>query len=140
MEDMYTFSGLLFTAIAIFWAVYTYKRQMNAQLFLEYTSRYDQIMQSYKSRIIDLDIDSDSLPEVTGEVDQCLLRYLNLCSEEYYLWKRGYLNDDIWLIWEGEIKRSLNSELYKRAWVVLQNEFQAFPEFSRYVKEVQSES
>ncbi len=113
---------------------------MNAQLFLEYTSRYDQIMQSYQGRITDLNLDSEPLPEENQELKQCILRYLNLCSEEFYLWKRGYLNKDIWLIWQGEINRALRSKLYKRAWVGLQTEFEAFPEFSSYVREVQSGS
>jgi len=76
---------------------------MNAQLFLAYTGRYDKIMQSYPKNIRNarLDIDAD-LPDKCEELTQCVLRYLNLCSEEYYLKERGYLNNDIWKIWQSE--------------------------------------
>jgi len=45
VESVFTFFGLVLTAISIIWVVHIYRRQMNAQLFLEYTNRYDQIMQ-----------------------------------------------------------------------------------------------
>jgi hypothetical protein len=66
-----------------------------------------------------------------------VLRYLNLSSEEYYLFKRGYLRADVWRIWEGEMVRTLRSPLLRREWTKLASEFVSYPEFSTYVEQVQ---
>lgn len=112
---------------------------MNAQLFLEYTRRYEQIFEGFPDPARSMRLDqSGEPPEESSDLTEAVLRYLNLCSEEYYLRKRGYLDKDIWLIWEGELKRTLKSPLLRREWPKLRSEFSAYSEFSEFVRGVQS--
>ncbi len=136
-----TLFGVLLTAAGVFQAIRVYRRQMNAQLFLAYTQRYDEIMGAFPAdaRGLRLDLTGDPPPE-SPELRLAVLRYLNLCSEEFYLYRRGYLARDIWKIWEKELERTLSSPLLLREWPAVRNEFEANAEFARYVGRVQENS
>ena len=138
--DLLTTLGLFLTAASILFGVYVFRRQMNAQPFLEYTKRYEEVMRSYPGdlRSARLHTDGEPPPEST-ELTAVVLKYLNLCSEEFYLWKRGYLSTDIWRIWEGEMLRTMASPLYRREWPKLRAEFAAYDEFASYVESAQVE-
>jgi hypothetical protein len=69
-----------------------------------------------------------------------VLRYLNLCSEEFYLCRCGYLAREVWDIWEAELDRTLWSPIVRREWPELKREFAAYPEFAAYVDERQGEA
>ena len=76
----------------------------------------------------------EAMPPESEELTLCLLRYLNLSSEEFYLWDKKYIDQAVWEIWEDEIQRMLKSQLMKREWPKLEPEFGAYPKFSEYVK------
>lgn len=123
---------------AFFFGVHTYRRQMNAQVFLEYTGRYEEIMKSFPKNAWSARFNSDeALPESTEELTMCALRYLNLCSEEFYLCENKYLSKEVWEIWEKELVRTLRTPLYRQEWIKLAEEFDAYPEFQSFVKKSQ---
>jgi hypothetical protein len=76
-------------------------------------------------------------PEKSDELSLAVLRYLNLCSEEFYLCKQKYLSNHVWGIWEAELKRTLSSPLFVREWEGLREEFRSYPEFLAYVEQAQ---
>ena len=130
--------GTLISAVAgiltLFIGIRIYKRQTNTQIFLEYTKRYNEIMESFppEARPARLSLE-DKMPDQSEGLSISILRYLNLCSEEYYLCERGYLSKELWGIWEDELKRTLNSPLFVREWEGLRNEFLSYPEFLEFV-------
>lgn len=130
-----TLLSMVFGVVAFFWGIRSYNRQMNAQVFIEYTKRFDEIMQSF-AWAARLNSDQAAL-EPNNEVSVSVLRYLNLCSEEYYLRKSGYLSKEVWGIWEAELKRTLRTPLFRQEWLKLSNEFQAYPDFRSYVETTQ---
>lgn len=135
MRDILTLIGPIGTCVAVGVAIWVYRRQMNAQMYLEYTKRCDQILQCFP-REVRLDL-ARAAP---GSVNQLLLlRYLNLCSEEFCMWKNWYLSRRIWRIWEEEIKRFLRSPLVRAEWKALRQEFDSFATFQQYVETVQNE-
>lgn len=115
-----------------------HKRQSNAQIFLEYTGRYERIMSDYPDGAFEARLDAgEALPDPSEALSMVVLRYLNLCSEEFYLWRRGFLSADIWGIWEAELRRMIRSPLVRREWIQLRSEFESYPEFVRYVDDAQ---
>jgi hypothetical protein len=86
--------------VAFVWVILqTYKGQMNAQMFVECNNRYDQIIASLPPAALGARFDLDTaLPDASTELTLCVLRYLNLSSEEFYLYRRGYLRRDVWVI------------------------------------------
>lgn len=134
-----TLLGVLCTAAGVFLGVRVYRRQMNAQLFLAYTRRYDEIMGTFPADARGLRLDlAGEPPPPSPELRLAVLRYLNLCAEEFYLQRRGYLALEIWRIWQGELERTLASPLLRREWPELQPEFAATPEFAAFVERVQA--
>lgn len=136
-----------FTAIGVFiaWKAIQQnatinRKQMNMQIFLTYTDRFDKIMQCFPDNAFQsrygLD---DTLPPESKALTLAVIKYLNMVSEEYYLHKRDYLDTAIWHIWESEIKRTLCSPLIRREWPKVVCEFVAFDTFARYVQSVQKE-
>ena len=136
-------NGTLISAILMFFGliigVLIYRRQMNAQLFLEYTKRYEEIMNTFPADARDarLNIDCET-PKESKELTLVILRYLNLSSEEFYLCKNRYLSNKIWRIWEDELLRTLKSPLLLREWAKLKHEFESYPAFSAYVNNAQA--
>lgn len=136
-----TLISIVFGVATFFWGVKSYNRQMNAQVFLEYTKRFDEIMQSFPPNAWAARLNSDeALSESSNAISMSVLRYLNLCSEEYYLCKNNYLSRKVWGIWEAELKRTLRTPLFMREWKKLSDEFQAYPDFRNYVETAQRQA
>ena len=132
--------SVLVAIVEVVRGIRMYKRQTNVQIFLEYTRRYEQVMQSFppSSRVARLDLEG-SPPEPSAELSLAVLRYLNLCGEEFYLRDRGYLAEDVWQIWEAELKRTLGSPLLRREWQELKREFESYPKFRGFVEQSQQQ-
>jgi hypothetical protein len=129
-----TFIAALTALLGIWIALHTYRRQMNAQLFLAYTQRYETIMCSLPAAAFRVRFDTDAvLPPRSPDLTLTVLRYLNLCSEEFYLCRVGHLDRKLWRIWEHELQRMLRSQLIRREWPELRREFASYPDFLNYV-------
>jgi hypothetical protein len=128
---------LLVLVFGAWQGILVYRRQMNAQLLLAFTKRFDDLMTDF-SNGADYPVDLfDSPPEPTHRLRAMVVRYLNLCSEEFYLHRRGYLSRDIWSIWEADMKETLKSELIRREWPEVRAVYRSFTEFQRFVDEQQ---
>ncbi|HLV79586.1 MAG TPA: hypothetical protein VKT32_04865 [Chthonomonadaceae bacterium] len=136
-----TVASVLATAVTIWITGKLSRRQMNAQLFVTYTQRYESIMSGYPEDALPARFNSDtSLPPESEVLTLYVLRYLNLASEEYYLWKRKYIDHAVWMIWEHEIRRTLASPLMLREWSKIEHEFTSYPEFIKFVEDAQAQA
>jgi hypothetical protein len=114
------------------------KRQANAQVFLAYTGRYDDIMRSFPANALEARIGSTAEPPAaTPEVRVAALRYLNLCSEEFHLFRCRCLEPAVWKMWKSELLRTLRTPLFRREWEALRGEFEAYAEFREFVDAAQ---
>jgi hypothetical protein len=134
--------GSSLAAILSLWiALLVYRRQMNAQLFVSFTQRYEEIMSGFPPEARKCRLgESAVLPPRSDALSLAVLRYLNLCSEEYYLYRTGHLTRALWGIWEDELKRTVASDLVQREWQDLRCEFATFPDFRDFVERAQSEA
>lgn len=131
--------SLIFTAIGLWQNSRYTRRNWNFNAFTHYTKRYDDIMGSFPDAAYMLRFDLDQPIQSNEDIRLSILKYLNMTSEEYYLWRDKYLDDKVWQIWLPEIKRTLRTPLFQREWQNLKEEFQTYPEFSAFVEQVQSE-
>ena len=124
--------------ISFFFGVANYNKQMNAQVFFQYAMRYDEIMNSFprSARIVRIK-SSEALPKSSAELTICVLRYFNLCSEEYYLYESKYLSKKAWGVWKDEMIRTWRTPLFQREWKKIVHEFDTYPEFQSLVKDSQ---
>lgn len=134
-----TLITLLLTAAALFFAFWSFRKQTNCQVYLAYTERYEAIMGSFPDGALESRLRlGETLPARSEDLSICLLRYLNLCSEEFFLYRSGFLSERIWTIWQPEIERMLRSPLFKREWQIIRAEFKSYPVFFAFVEKVQA--
>lgn len=130
-----------FTIWNLRFATRSFRKQMNAQVYLAYTERYERLMSDcpldFRTTLLDLHL-SEVDPCARDKIKLCLLRYLNLCSEEYHLMKTGYLAQEVWGLWQRELEWTLKKRLYSSGWPELRSEFASYPEFLEYVDSIQS--
>ena len=123
----------------VIYQINNYRKQMNAQILLKYTERYERILDQFPPDALEARFDARDLPPPSPQLRLCVLKYLNLCSEEYYLKSHGYLSESIWRIWEADLKRIIASPLLRREWSALRTEFLAHRKFLEYVEDVQAQ-
>lgn len=134
-----TIITLLLTAATLLLGFWSFCKQLNCQVFLAYNERYEKIIESFPSGTLESRLRlGETLPERSEELSACLLRYLNLCSEEFFLYQKGFLSKKVWNVWEPEIERMLRSPVMRREWQRIRVEFKSYPEFFNFVERVQS--
>jgi hypothetical protein len=138
LAQVATLVSVVIGIVGVWIGVRIYRRQMNAQIFMAYAERYERIMESFPDFHLRFDIDNP--PPDSGQLRVCVLKYLNLSSEEFYMWKSKYLADEVWKIWEHELKRMLKSKLIKNEWKNLRKEFESYPAFLKFVEDAQKET
>lgn len=137
LEFWFTPVSILIAAFSLFFGVYIYRKQTNIQIFLEYTQRYESIMDSFPADARFYRMNTDKkLPEEGLELTSSVLKYLNLCSEEYYLRETRQLSKKIWNIWKEELERTLRSNLVRREWPKIKSEFESYSKFQKYVERI----
>src|SRR5687768_4325484 len=100
--------SVIIATVTFIWGVRSYRDQMNAQLFLEFTKRFEEVMQSFPKNLWSTRLAIEGKPPAKSKaLSLSVLRYLNLSSEEYYLRQKGWLYKETWEIWERELKRTL---------------------------------
>ena len=136
-------TGVVLLGVTIWnlrFATRSFKKQMNAQVYLAYTERYEKLMadcpSDFRTTMLDLNL-SEVHDKDRDRIKVCLLRYLNLCSEEFHLMQTGYLASEVWGIWRQELEWTLRKRLYLSGWPELAREFESYPEFLKFVDEVQ---
>jgi hypothetical protein len=126
--------------VAVVVAVGAYRKQHTAQAFIHYTDRYREIMAQFPAWARGpRQFSEDALQESTESLRSACLNYLNLCSEEFFLNREKFLAGKVWNIWKDEIRRTLQSALFRREWPLLKSEFASFPAFTEFVTSVQRE-
>ena len=131
---LFTLSASLFGLIIAIWI---HRKQLNAQAFIAYTEKYDSLVEKmpdywhhrYEKQYVFPDSDEVSRQKFRA--------YFHLCSQEFYLYIKGLVARDVWLIWVREIEKNLYTKLLVREWSKLDDEFKSYTEFYSYVKEVQ---
>lgn len=66
------------------------------ELFLQFNEKYDKLNQDLLTMLAELESQGDSaLQSHKGTLED----YFNLCGEEYYYFRRGYVDTEVWRNW-----------------------------------------
>jgi len=134
-----TFISIFIAAVSLWQNSKHNRRQWNFNAFTHYTKRYEDIMGEFPSQGYMLRFDLNHQIPSNNEVRLAVLKYLNMTSEEYYLWCNKYLDNEVWQIWLPEIERTLQTPLFQREWPNLRDEFKTYRKFADFVDQSQSE-
>jgi hypothetical protein len=118
------------------------RKQLWLTTFAEYTGRYVAIMDQIPMRAR-REPSRFSLEEVSGherdDLLQLAIRYLNLCSEEYYLFRKKIVDRETWDVWRAEMVTALRRRWLVEAWSEVKAEYDSFVEFFALVEGIIAE-
>lgn len=81
------------------------------ELFTEFNKRYDDLNDDL-TKIID----GPDKEEFNQHKKMKVIDYFNLCAEEYFFYKRGYIPSEVWINWRNGIKEKFSSQHIKEVW------------------------
>jgi hypothetical protein len=123
---------------AVFFAVTGVGDQLRLQTFSEYTRRYGDIFGSLSSAARDphADFSLEELEPTERDRHLNIARsYFNLCSEEFYLHRRGRIDRDTWGIWCRGMRDTMRSSWLRTTWDKIQDEYTYVDEFVDFFDE-----
>jgi hypothetical protein len=129
---------VVLTGVGVVLALRGVRHQLWLQMFSEYTRRYAQIVEGLpsESRRPGGNFDLEGLDEAArGGVENAVRAYLNLCSEEYYLHKRGHVDDETWRIWRLGMEATFGLPWIQATWAAVEHEYGFYEEFQHFVAE-----
>lgn len=110
-------SSTLITAGAVALTVRNFKKQLQLQFFADYTKRYQEIILNFPDWINDENIQISELPpEIEDQILRYMRAYFDLCSEEYFLWKNHYIEDETWYEWQSGMSYAFSKPAFMQAW------------------------
>ncbi|MDM8350885.1 hypothetical protein P8H27_18580 [Pseudomonas sp. sp1636] len=125
----------IITALALFFTVRSFKKQLQLQFFADYTKRYQEIMLNFPEQINEEKFSIESLtPEVKDKTLRYMRAYFDLCSEEYFLWKNKNLDNTTWKEWESGMRFAFSKPAFKQAWNILRLDTIYYGDFTSLVK------
>ncbi len=123
--------------LTLLFAITTRRRQFNAQILLECSKRYDDIVANCPENVWWNRLDSTDLRPPSDAATLTVLRYLNLWCLEYYLWNKDFFSEEMWNVWGRMFAATLKSPLLLREWPKLRKDFEGYYEFTQLVDALQ---
>jgi hypothetical protein len=105
-----TIVGVIVALISLIHQIKAEKKVEELTAFAEYTKRYQEIMLNLPEDL------NDSDATLTTTQKRYLWAYLDLCSEEYFLYQKGYINKTVWNEWKAGIKEALKQTAIVDYW------------------------
>ena len=107
----------LVAVITIVYTQYKDRRQNKILMFSEYTRRYQEILINMPESIF------NGTEHINAKTQMYMRLYFDLCSEEYHLWRKGMIPNQIWEMWKEGMQITTNRPIYKKAWKDLSVEY-----------------
>jgi hypothetical protein len=125
---------LLIGTLGIGVALRNQRRQLNAQMFIEFSRRFEDLLRLFPTEAWLANRNpGQPLPPPSQELTDCTLYCIQFIADVYYLHKGGYVSRHLWLLWEREIKRTLRGPLFVREWEKVAPEFSHDSDFIQYI-------
>ncbi len=125
---------LLVGSVGIGVALINQRRQLNAQMFIEFSRRFQELLRLFPTEAWLANRNhTQPLPPPSQELTDCTLYTIQLVADVYQLHKGGYVSKNLWMLWEREIKPTLTGPVFQREWEGVAAEFAHNREFEQYI-------
>ena len=129
-----TIVTVIVTALALWITVRHFKKQLQLSFFADYTKRYQEITLNFPESINEPDFDFDKLEQELREKTLRYMRaYFDLCSEEYFLWKKKNIDKDTWEEWASGIEYAFSKKAFQDGWKLISLDTIYYEDFSKFV-------
>ena len=98
--------------------------------FAEYTKRYQEIVTNLPEDMNDVNVLEDE------DTRRYLRVYFDLCSEEYFLYTKKQISEEVWDEWKDGIKTTFRKEAILEYWKERKT---SYYDFSKYLVELLKE-
>jgi hypothetical protein len=106
--------------------------QIKQGYFADYTKRYQEIILHFPENIntnsFNLNIETNK-----DQIMRCLRVYFDLCSEEFFLHRNGYIDDKVWTEWEAGMVFAFSKPAFIQAWEIIKTDTGFYTEFGDFV-------
>ena len=132
--DLSQLSAFFIGGIGIGVALVNQRRQLNAQMFIEFSKRFEELLRLFPTEAwLANRRPNQELPPSSKEITECTLYCLQFVADVYHLHKAGYISKALWRLWEREITRTLKGPLFVREWSAVAAEFSHDKDFLNYM-------
>jgi hypothetical protein len=131
--------GTLFVGgVGIGVALINQRRQLNAQMFIEFSKRFEELLRLFPTEAwLANRRPNQELPPPSKEITECTLYCIQFVADVYHLHRAGYISKRLWRLWEREIKRTLRGPVFGREWSAVAAEFSHDNDFLDYMAKTQ---
>ena len=128
---------MLVTLAGLGITLYNFTRQQKLNFFERYTVRYQHIMENMPEVFFQSkEQQKNAKQEDIKNCNQYIRLYVDLCSEEYFLYTEHCIDDVVWKEWEEGIRWSFEqNEIVKNYWAD-ENNRSGYSRFSCYINEL----
>jgi hypothetical protein len=125
---------LVIGSVGICVALVNQHRQLNAQMFIEFSGRFQELLRLFPTEawLANRSL-SQPLPPRSQELTDCTLYCIQFIADVYQLHKNGYISKRLWTLWEREIKQTLTGPVLQREWEAVSVEFAHNYDFLQYI-------
>jgi hypothetical protein len=125
---------LVFGSLGIFVALRNQRRQLNVQMFIEFSGRFQELLRLFPTEAwLANRSPAQPLPPSSQELTDCTLYTMQFIADVHYLHRSGYVSKKLWRLWELEIKNTLTGPVFQREWEGVSVEFAHNPDFVQYI-------
>lgn len=125
---------LVVGSLGIFVALRNQHRQLNVQMFIEFSGRFQELLRLFPTEAWLANRNpSQPLPPPSQELTDCTLYTMQFIADVYYLQNGGYISKNLWMLWEREIKNTLTGRVFQRGWAGVSAEFAHNRDFVQYI-------
>ncbi|OHB19944.1 MAG: hypothetical protein A2666_03785 [Parcubacteria group bacterium RIFCSPHIGHO2_01_FULL_47_10b] len=104
-------------------------------MFAEYTWRYQEIFLNLPINIMAKDFSLAKLKESERpHILKYLRVYFDLCSEEYFLHRKGHLDEDVWKEWCEGMRILFSRPAFRDGWKKLNFDMEYYKDFREFVE------
>ncbi|KUR79012.1 hypothetical protein AQZ49_06240 [Novosphingobium sp. FSW06-99] len=119
-------------ASAVYAAVHNHNRQLNAQIFLNYSDRLQVIRRSMRSDLM-LTRQTATPDDQPQDIPVGALETLHLIFELFELKDQGYVTQKTWTVWSRDINRFLASPIIQLGRDQIAQEFDGHTHFMDWI-------
>src|ERR1700681_4026137 len=128
---------LVVASLGIYVALRNQHRQLNAQMFIEFSGRFQELLRLFPTEAWLANRNpSKTLPPSSQELTDCTFYAMQFIADVYYLHKGGYISKSLWRVWEREIRKTLTGPIFQREWRGVAAEFAHSRDFVNYINAV----
>jgi len=116
------------------------RRQMHAQMYIEFSSRFHNILRALPAQIwMERNAEGGQLPPRHEELTRSCLQCFHIIADLYHLHQGGYITSELWRQWQRAIRRAMQRPLLRREWLAFEGNFDHDPELCHYMRRLVAE-